>query len=359
MTSLSTTTTTNTNTNSNSTDIKVDNYNNVIPVIDISSRDSDNGKAKIAKEIHDASKEYGFFYVKGHGIEESLIEDLYSFIKKFLDLPEEFKCRFKRKTGVSEALGYFKVGDKKGHGYTKGIDYKDGTYLLVQDEYADHLTNRLYPNEEEEKEYGIVGYKKTIETYIKKVLNLSNEILELIAISLHLPNDYFKTNNYNANPSSILGCLRYPSFNNDVDESDQQEKFGVSEHTDWGSITVLHQDDVGGLQIKSKDKYIDAKPIKGTFVINLGDMLQIMTRGYYLSNFHRVLYNTSGKDRFSFPLFVSPPWDTPVKVIEGIPEPPVRERDSYFQNFRGNYREYFLDQMAISFGDNHKEFKKY
>ena len=89
----------------------------------------------------------------------------------------------------------------------------------------------------------------------------------------------------------------------------------MGEHTDYGVLTILRQDDVGGLQVKSRARWIDAPPIRGAFICNIGDMLDRMTGGLYRSTPHRVL-NTSGRDRYSFPLFFDPGFDARIERIE-------------------------------------------
>src|SRR5439155_5219325 len=93
---------------------------------------------------------------------------------------------------------------------------------------------------------------------------------------------------------------------------------GVGEHTDYGLLTLLRQDDVGGLQVKTASGWIEAPPVPGSFVCNIGDMLDRMTGGFYRSTPHRVRLNTSGRDRLSFPLFLDPDFDARIEPIEGL-----------------------------------------
>jgi polar amino acid transport system ATP-binding protein len=94
----------------------------------------------------------------------------------------------------------------------------------------------------------------------------------------------------------------------------------VSEHTDHGLLTMLWQDDVGGLQVRTDDAWIDVPSIANGFVCNVGDMLDFMTAGRYRSVPHRVTLNASGRDRLSIPLFFAPDFDTPAQRVPGLAE---------------------------------------
>ena len=95
-------------------------------------------------------------------------------------------------------------------------------------------------------------------------------------------------------------------------------QWGVGEHSDYGLLTILWQDDVGGLQVKTREGWVDAPPLPRSFVCNIGDMLDRMTGGLYLSTPHRVALNTSGRDRLSMPFFFDPHFEARVRPIEGL-----------------------------------------
>jgi isopenicillin N synthase-like dioxygenase len=169
--------------------------------------------------------------------------------------------------------------------------------------------------------------------------------MKAISLSLDLPENYFY-DKYNQDPLILFRIFHYPP------KAVSTQQWGVGEHTDYGLLTILKQDSVGGLQVKSGDDWISAPPIANTFICNIGDMLDRMTGGLYRSTPHRVL-NESGKDRYSFPLFFDPGFDTRIERIENIQH--VRENKSNrwdkasVHEFSGTYGDYLLNKIGKVF----------
>lgn len=136
-------------------------------------------------------------------------------------------------------------------------------------------------------------------------------------------------------------------------QEQSKDQWGVGEHTDYGLLTILLQDDKGGLQVKSQGKWINVPPVPGTFICNIGDMLDRITGGYYRSTLHRVL-NSSGKSRYSFPLFLDPAFSAEVNRIEGITY--IEDKDNRWDqasvhDIKGTYGEYLLGKVGKVFPD--------
>ena len=131
---------------------------------------------------------------------------------------------------------------------------------------------------------------------------LARDLMSLLALSLELDAYYFVP--LFATPSATLRLIKYPPHPGAA----RANQLGAGAHTDWGAITLLAQDDIGGLEVQNAaGQWISAPPIAGTFVINLGDMFPRWTNGLYHSNMHRVLNNKmAGRDRYSIPFFYSP-----------------------------------------------------
>jgi polar amino acid transport system ATP-binding protein len=169
-----------------------------------------------------------------------------------------------------------------------------------------------------------------------------------ISLSLGLPAAYFYQK-YNREPLILFRIFHYPP------QPVNTAEWGVGEHTDYGLLTLLLQDEVGGLQVKSGGQWVDAPPVENTFICNIGDMLDKMTGGIYRSTPHRVL-NTSGKGRLSFPLFFDPGFDIVLERIENIPygnikDSPPRWDHADVHQFGGTYGQYLLNKIGKVFPD--------
>jgi polar amino acid transport system ATP-binding protein len=183
------------------------------------------------------------------------------------------------------------------------------------------------------------------------VTRLGHRLMAGIALSLGLPADYF-AERYTADPLLLFRIFNYPS--QAVPEG-LDVHWGVGEHTDYGLLTILHQDDVGGLQVRTPQGWIEAPPVPGAFVCNIGDMLDRMTGGLYRSTPHRVARNTSGRDRLSFPLFFDPNFGARVQCIEGLAgaeaqdDSAARWDRANVHAFNGKYGDYLLSKVAKVF----------
>ena len=140
-----------------------------------------------------------------------------------------------------------------------------------------------------------------------------------------------------AQSSALLKINHYPPQHNPTTVSN----IGVVPHSDEGGFTILWQDSTGGLEVESKGgEWVVAPPIEETFVINLGDAMQIWTNGEFSSTPHRVI-NRSGVDRYSIPFFVSPRWDVPVKPLLGSVTTPGSFEETFEQYQSKHHRRIF------------------
>lgn len=319
-----------------------------LPVIDIQPlRERSQKRVQVAEAISQACRETGFFYIKGHGISENLQEKLSLCSQTFFSLPLKEKMEISMGLGGIAWRGYFPVGGE----LTSGMpDQKEGLYFgeeleshhpLVLKKTPLHGKN-LFPE-------SLPEFKKTVLAYIQEMTDLSHTLMEGLSLSLGLSENYFYEN-YTQNPILLFRIFNYPALPKDAPH------WGVGEHTDYGVLTILKQDDSGGLEVKSKQGWIAAPPIAGTFVCNIGDMLDRMTKGLYRSTPHRVR-NTSGKDRLSFPFFFDPGFFRPVKPLplkkEISPEQEERWDKENVHTFQGTYGEYLLKKVEKVFPQLH------
>ena len=140
------------------------------------------------------------------------------------------------------------------------------------------------------------------------------------------------------------------------------QRLGAAEHTDFGVLTILQQDDLGGLQVRNRSgDWIEAMPIENTFVCNIGDMLERMTAGHYRSTPHRVR-NLSGRSRLSFPFFFDPGWDCRVTPIDGVRTAagglPDRWDGESVHDWTGTYGDYILRKVGRVFPDFSADVKR-
>ncbi|MCI0391082.1 MAG: hypothetical protein MOB07_20235 [Acidobacteria bacterium] len=148
---------------------------------------------------------------------------------------------------------------------------------------------------------------------------------------------------------SMFRIFNYPPYDG---SPEGEPPWGVGEHTDYGLLTILKQDEAGGLQVKSQTRWMDAHPVPGSFVCNIGDMLDRLTGGRYHSTPHRVR-NLSNRDRLSFPFFFDPNFNAevaPIALDESMPDDRDERWDrASVREFRGRYGDYLLSKVAKVF----------
>lgn len=154
----------------------------------------------------------------------------------------------------------------------------------------------------------IPGFRPRVENYIAEVDALGRYVVQLIAMSLGMP--ALALDHYFERPTTFLRLLHYPP-----QAQVEDEQMGSAPHTDYGVITLLAQDDSGGLQVRPRGgDWIDAPPIPDTYVLNVGDMLARWTNLRFVSTPHRVI-NRSGGDRYSLPYFFDPAMDARIECL--------------------------------------------
>jgi isopenicillin N synthase-like dioxygenase len=281
-----------------------------LPVVDVGPLVSGAGDAAaVAEAIDAACREHGFFYIVGHGVDEGLSVRLEEQARALFALPDESKERVAMRHGGAAWRGWFPLGGE----LTSGVpDGKEGFYLGAELDAADprvrsglplHGPN-LFPSE-------LPDLRTIVLEYMAAMTQLGHALMRGFALALGLPAAWFD-DNLTADPLVLFRIFRYPP-------TGLGSQWGVAEHTDYGLLTILAQDRTGGLEVHAPSGWIEAPPRPGSFVCNIGDMLERMTAGCYRSTPHRVR-NTSTADRLSFPFFFDPGWDAEVRPFP-LPEP--------------------------------------
>ena len=327
-----------------------------VPVVDVSPLLEPPGRAgatvvaareAVADEIRAACLDHGFFYVVRHGVDEELQRRLEAESWAFFRRPETEKRRIRMELGGRAWRGWFPVGGELTSGRP---DVKEGLYFGQELGDEDprvragtplHGRN-LFPDD-------APGLRDAVLSYMEALTELGHALMTGVALSLGLEETYFRRGPM-ADPLVLFRIFHYPPVPSDADAG---ERWGVGEHTDYGVLTILKQDEVGGLQVKSSRGWIDAPPIPGSFVCNIGDMLERITAGRYRSTPHRVL-NRSGRGRLSFPFFFDPGFDA---SVESVFVPGAKERSSSGErwdgasvhDFEGTYGDYVLAKVSKVF----------
>lgn len=305
-----------------------------IPVIDLGpSRDgSRSGYAAVVEQVHKAARETGFFYVSNHGIARELVDGAFAQARRFFALPVETKLAHAQVPGT--ARGYERLEGQILDNGSPG-DLKEG-FTLAGDLPAGHpYAGSNIPEAAPTQWPPLPGFREAVLAYYEPMLALGRHVMHLLAASLDLPEDYFDEGYRYANPA--LRMHRYPPH----PENAAFNQLGAGAHTDWGVITLLAQDENGGLEVKNADgEWLRATPIPGTFVVNLGDMISRWTNDLYHSTMHRVLNNVTGGDRYSMALFYNVHYETRVECLptclieETTPKYPPCTAGEYIQHKR-------------------------
>ncbi|MGW0806687.1 isopenicillin N synthase family dioxygenase [Nonomuraea sp. NPDC002799] len=304
-----------------------------LPVIDVAPLLTDTrgpGKRAVADAIGAACRDSGFFYISGHGVPPELVARLDTAARRFFALPEAVKDEIAMARGGPAWRGFFPVGGELTSGRP---DLKEGVYFGAEAPRGSRPLHgpNLFPAQVPELRPAVLGYLRTMTA-------LAQGVMSGIALSLGLDEDYFRAG-YTADPTILFRIFHYPPG-----PPDDAGSWGVGEHTDYGLLTLLLQDANGGLQVRSTRGWIEAPPVPGTFVCNIGDMLDKLTGGQYRSTPHRVR-NRSGNERLSFPFFFDPGWDNEVPPL---PYAPGHRWDGQV-DFTGTYGEYLLSKVSKVF----------
>lgn len=337
-----------------------------LPVIDISALVAENpteeALKQVAQAINEACRNWGFFYIINHGVCGNIQKQVETLTEQFFALPEEKKTKMSITKSGKAWRGYFPLNSELTSGKP---DLKEGIYMgrelpetdaRVQAGLPWHGSN-LWPDNE------FPEMKSVMLKYMDIMEKLGRTVMKGIALSLGLAADYFEVN-YLKDPSLQFCLFNYPP---DIDANRQDEpRWGVREHCDYGLLTILKQDNSGGLQVKScHHGWTEAIPIHNAFLCNLGDMLQAVTNGLYLSTPHRVRNVYTGRDRMSYPFFLDPSWDADIEPLPlehlGIREVSLDEfvladasrrwDKTSPQTFRGKYGDYMTRKMSKLFPD--------
>jgi len=282
-----------------------------IPTVRLDDPDRD----RAVRSLRDACVNHGFFYLEGHGIAPSFLEQVMAQSKALFDLPLESKMKVKD-TVLNRGYTAFEEETLNPEVQTKG-DTKEGFYIGV-DVPADspHYNPaklkgpQPWPSSETCGCFECEVFQTTMQQYFEEASSVGFRLVQLLALAIGVDEHYFDDAFQDA--MAVLRLLHYAK-----EESRPEDGvYACGAHSDYGMITLLLTDLNPGLQIYTKDEeWIDVPPRPKAYVVNLGDMLERWTNGLFRSTKHRVL-TSAESERYSIPFFYEPAFDTEVTCID-------------------------------------------
>ena len=285
-----------------------------LPVLDISRLDRGEHEASaFRRELRAATHEFGFFYLTGHGVSEALQDAVIRIARQFFELPDAAKLEIENLKSP-HFRGYTRVGGE----LTKGtVDWREQIDIGVERPtvprgpgVADYW--RLDgPNQWPS---ALPELREVVTQWNDALSRVALTLLRAWAVSLGANENVFDSS-FATNPSTLTKIVRYPG------KSDPTPQQGVGAHKDSGVLTLLFvEPGKGGLQVQYGEGWIDAPPLPGAFVVNIGELLEVATEGYLTATVHRVISPLIGTDRISVPFFFAPALDATIPTLTLPPE---------------------------------------
>ncbi len=308
-----------------------------VPIIDIGALADGVGEhaAEPVRLIADACREWGFFQVVNHGIEAVLIDEVWAQTRRFFALPMAEKESILRTR--ENPWGYYNNELTKNQRDKKEVF--DFTSDGIDPVYG--AVNRWPANDPD--------FRAALCRYRDACVRLSLRLLEAMSYGLGLEATHLNRQ-FDPVHSGFIRLNYYPvadpmAGRDDIEHLEVAD-LGVHHHSDAGALTVLLQDEVGGLQVYNNGYWYDVPPVDGAFVINTGDMMQVWSNDRYQAAIHRVLAMDS-RDRYSIPFFYNPDAGTQVRPLPSVVSnaEPARYRPIDWAEFRsrrtdGDYADY-------------------
>jgi isopenicillin N synthase-like dioxygenase len=323
----------------------------ILPVIDVAPLFTDDASSRraVAQAVGSACRDHGFFYATGHGITPAQLNRLDRASRAFFALADSEKNDIAMSRGGPAWRGYFPVGGELTSGKP---DQKEGIYFGSELGPEDLRVRRGVPlHGANQFPARPADLRDAVLRYLDAATRAAHAIMEGIALSLELDAGYFRRH-YTGDPTILFRIFHYPAI------PASSRDWSVGEHTDYGLLTLLAQDDAGGLQVKTQGGWIDAPPIADTLVCNIGDMLDRLTGGLYRSTPHRAK-NVSGRGRLSFPFFFDPGFDAEIRPLPHGASHVRDDREERWDRqsvhaFSGTYGDYLLAKVSRVFPELHR-----
>ena len=279
-----------------------------LPVLDLSLLDQGpDAAARFRAELRRATHEVGFFYLTGTGVTPALEQRLHRAARDFFALPEADKLAIEN-VRSPHFRGYTRIGGERTQGR---VDWREQIDIgpereAVADPDAPDFARLIGPNLWPAAQPELQEVAAEWQAHLTEV---ARTLLRAWALALGADEDYF--DRHFGEPSTLLKIVRYPG----TDAPEPQQ--GVGAHKDSGVLTLLWvEPGARGLQVERDGAWVDAPPVPGAFVVNIGEMLEYATGGYLIATNHRVVSPRFPEDRISVPFFFNPALDSRLPVIE-------------------------------------------
>lgn len=276
-----------------------------IPCIDISPllAGGSEDQKRVGADMGRAAREVGFLYVTGHGIPGAVFDGLLSATRRFFARPLDEKMRVYI-GGSRNHRGYVPEGEENFYGGAKDRKEAFDLSMDLPADDPDYLAGNplLGPNQWPD---GLPGFRENVMRYYERTFAVGRVVLRGFALGLGLPPDFFDP--YVTKPPSQLRLIHYPHDPAAADDT------GLGAHTDYECFTLLHATSPGLEVLNGAGEWIDAPPVPGAFVVNVGDMMEVWTNGEFVATSHRV--RRVQEERYSFPLFFAVDYHTRVSPL--------------------------------------------
>jgi isopenicillin N synthase-like dioxygenase len=278
-----------------------------IPIIDLEPWFAGNRQQRLAlcRQLRGLCHEIGFFYVINHGIPQPISDAYLAMVRDFFALPASVKADIDKQRSP-QFRGWEQLGSELTNNQ---VDYREQIDIGVEsDAVADpnpYYMALVGPNQWP-SETAIPGFRESVSDYFSRLSELSRQILRMMSLALDLDELHLERV-FGENPSPYLKLIRYPQT--------RAGGQGVGVHKDSGFLTLLLQDENPGLEAQANDNsWHPVDPVPGSFVVNTGELLQLVTRNYFIATPHRVI-NERGRERYSSAFFYSPDLNTVLEPL--------------------------------------------
>jgi isopenicillin N synthase-like dioxygenase len=276
-----------------------------MPVLDLADWLAGGPIEPLAKQFDAACTNTGFLYIRNHGIPREVVDAVFDATRRYHDLPMEE--RLKDRIDERFRRGFMPTGVTKHPGHKADLkeSYEIGLDLPLDDPAVKSGLPLHGPNRWSADKPWL---KDAAEAYFNQTIEVGRRLLRIYAVALGQPEDFFLQ--YMTKPMVQSRLFHYPPQSNPT-----SLELGAAAHTDYGMLTILAQDPIGGLELHTRSgEWVAAPYIEDTLVVNLGDMVKVWTNEHYVSNLHRVA-NRTGRERYSIPTFFNLDYHTPVACL--------------------------------------------